>query len=389
MVDVHVKTIMELIKRGKSKEQIAKQLNLHDFDELCSVAKTRLTTTKTSEDYYLTEDDLRFATNELVAQYRAKRLACDTLVDVGCGVGIQTIAFARTCKRVIAIDIDKRKIRYALENAKKVDANNIEFIHADGLKALQNLVGADIVFVDPERAPEEKVRSFDTSFRPPLRQLIDASRKLTPSIAIELPPQIQKVDLDCEKEFISVDHSLNRLTVYLGDLKRHERSAVLLPGHHELTSDGSERPLRNSGALKYMFEVDPAVAKAGLSWKLGDEHTFLYSDERDTLLTSNTLLTSTHLKARYELVDAVENKFEDILAVLMWENAGKVVLRQKLAPDKYWTERRKYESRLRGDKTLHVFVFAHEALVCRKLEHERMDEPTRVMLGRMRPKASS
>jgi len=366
MAEVHIKAIMQLMKEGTPREHIAKHLNLRDIDELVSIAKARLTSKKTAKEYYMMEDDLRFATNEVVAEYRAKRLACNTLVDIGCGVGIQTLAFARTCKRVIAVDIDARKVRYALENAKKHDINNVEFVHGDGLKVLETLKKADAIFVDPERAPEEDVRDIAKSFRPNLLTLIKTASKVSPNIAIELPPQIREVPFDCEKEYTSFNHELNRLTVYLGSLKKADRSAVVLPGRHVL-QPGTEGVLQNSGALSYLYEVDPAVAKAGLTPALADGRTFLYSEERDILLTSDTLRTSPYFKARYEIVEAVPNKFEKIMEVLKWENAGSVVLRAKIDPRSYWAERKQYEKHLKGDKCCHVFIFKHEALVCRKL----------------------
>jgi predicted O-methyltransferase YrrM len=367
MVDVHAKAIAKLIQQGHTAERIAKELNVREFKELFSIAKARLVSKKTSKDYYMTEDDLRFATNELVAAARAKRLSCTTLIDIGCGVGIQSIAFAKTCKRVIAVDIDARKIRYALENAKKLGVNNIEFIHGDGLKVLETIKKADAIFVDPERAPSEDVRDITKSFHPSIPTLLKIGGKVTPNIAVELPPQIQDIPFDCEREYTSVDHDLNRLTVYFGKLKKAERSACVLPGNHVLHDGTKPNSMLNSAALNYLYEVDPAVVKASLTWKLTNEHTLLYSDERDVLLTSNSLHTGPYYKARYELIEAVPNKFDAILAVLLWENAGNVVLRAKISPMEYWAERRVYESKLKGDKTFHVFLFPHEALVCRKL----------------------
>jgi len=38
-------------------------------------------------------------TPEYLAEYIAKRCACDTIIDAMCGVGGNTIQFAKTCKK--------------------------------------------------------------------------------------------------------------------------------------------------------------------------------------------------------------------------------------------------------------------------------------------------
>ncbi|HSU72254.1 MAG TPA: methyltransferase domain-containing protein, partial [Candidatus Binatia bacterium] len=367
VADKHIKALQAFIKEGLGKEQMAKSLKLKDFEELYSVAKARLASKKTSQDYFMTEEDLRFATNEQVAAYRAKRLACTTLVDIGCGVGIQTLAFAKTCKNVIAIDIDPRKVRYAQENARKFGVKNVEFVCGDGLEALKSIEHADVIFVDPERAPEEDVRDIAKSFKPDLLTLVKSASKVTPNIAIELPPQIHEVPFDCEREYVSFNHELNRLTVYLGKLKRAKTSAVIIPGNHVL-QEGKAVALKRGKAANYLYEIDPAVAKAGLAGMLADEGMTLYRDERELLFTSATLRESPFFKARYEVIDAVENQFDKILAVLKRENAGKVLFRAKIDPQQYWKERNKYEKALKGEVHVTLFLFKDEALICKKLE---------------------
>src|SRR3989338_5246767 len=84
-----------------------------------------------AEGLQFTPEDIRWATPEIVAQYRAQRLSCDTIVDLGCGIGFQTFAFATTCKHVYAIEIDKEKIKRAENNATFLGLKNITFIHGD------------------------------------------------------------------------------------------------------------------------------------------------------------------------------------------------------------------------------------------------------------------
>uniref|UniRef100_T1JFH1 Trimethylguanosine synthase n=1 Tax=Strigamia maritima TaxID=126957 RepID=T1JFH1_STRMM len=88
-------------------------------------------------------------TPEKIAAHIAHRCACDVIVDAFCGVGGNTIQFALTCKRVIAVDIDPSKIRKAYNNAKVYGvADRIEFVVGDYLQ-LAPFLKADVVFLSP------------------------------------------------------------------------------------------------------------------------------------------------------------------------------------------------------------------------------------------------
>jgi len=364
-VDLYLKQIVSYLRQDKPKDYIAEQLNLEKFDELYSMAKAKFFNEKSNLDFYMNETDLRFATNELAANWRAKRLACDVLVEVGSGIGIQTFAFAKTCGKVIAIEIDPRKVSYAKATAEKQNITNVEFICGDGIEELKKIEKADVVFMDPERAPSEEVRDLAT-IKPNVNEIIKQAQRLTNKIAIELPPQLFTINLDCEKEYLSIDQKLNRLTVYLGDLKNAETSAVILPEGVSI-SQSAEKTIQRSPPLQYVYEINPAVAKAELLSELIDDSTFLYQTEKDIMLTSSELKKSPFFKAVFAVKDATRSRFNDIISSLERIRAGKIILRQNLNPKEYWQERQRYENRLRGKKTFTLFVNKKHALVCERL----------------------
>ena len=74
------------------------------------------------------KEHLRFSTPYVAAEYRAERLKCNTLVEIGCSIGAQTIAFAKACKKVIGVDINLGLIATAKENIKRLEIKNVEFI---------------------------------------------------------------------------------------------------------------------------------------------------------------------------------------------------------------------------------------------------------------------
>ncbi|KAG6889793.1 hypothetical protein C0992_004058 [Termitomyces sp. T32_za158] len=71
-------------------------------------------------------------TPELIADQIAERCRCDTILDAFCGVGGNAIAFAKTCRRVIALDTSPIRLALARHNAQIYGvADRIEFILAD------------------------------------------------------------------------------------------------------------------------------------------------------------------------------------------------------------------------------------------------------------------
>src|SRR3989344_5528681 len=190
-----------------------------------AVTKKALSKHSKAKKLHYRNEDIRWATHEQVAECRAQQLKCKTIVDIGCGIGFQSFAFAKTCKKVYAIEIDKEKIKLAEKNAVILGWKNIEFIPGDALsdKIISQLHDVDIVFCDPERSPEERKRNVAT-IKPSIPELLKKYGALTENIAIEFPPQIIEIPFDCEREYLSIDGALNRLTLYFGDLKKCERS---------------------------------------------------------------------------------------------------------------------------------------------------------------------
>ncbi len=348
-----------LLKQGIPKEKIAIALKIPE--EICEIASARLRNEKTGKtshkNLYITLNDLRFATNEVVAKYRARRLKCDAIIEIGSGIGLQSIELAKTCKKVIAIEIDERKVEYAKKNAALLKINNIEFIHGDALKVISKIKKADIVFCETEREAEEKERSIE-SIKPDIIKIIKEYGKITRDICIEVPPQMQDIKLECEREYLSVNHELNRLNLYFGKLKKCDISSVVAETGDRLEDEGKK--LKESRPLSYLYEADGAVKRAGIEIPLKG---LFHCGE---FLTSEKMLSSPFFKSVFE-IKAKCRGIKSIFSELKKAGCGKVVLRIKISPEKYWEERKKYENELEGSETCHLFSSKDEMMVCKKI----------------------
>jgi len=104
---------------------------------------------KYDEGVKLDEEGWYSVTPEKIAEHIAEKCRCDVIVDGFCGVGGNSIQFAFTCERVIAIDIDPEKIALARNNARVYGVEDrIEFICGDYFEVMPHL-RADVVFLSP------------------------------------------------------------------------------------------------------------------------------------------------------------------------------------------------------------------------------------------------
>jgi hypothetical protein len=334
-------------------------------------------TVKFTKPIHSNTDGLQLATPEIAAKYIAKRLKTDTIADLGCGIGGQVIFFAKECGKVYAVERNPEKIEYAKKNCELYGVDNVEFILGDALspETRDKISDSDIIFSDPARPLTEKERTLD-NLEPPITELIKLYSGITKGLAFHAPPQMppERIGLDCEKEYMSLNGQLNRLTLYFGDLKRCERSAIVLPGNAYLPS--SDAPAIETGGLsEYVYEPEPSVVKAGLLGELagtisgsGNDIYFYTGNERRTLLTSPSLIASPFFKDRYRVAGKTGMDISKIKAILAAGKAGKVVLRLDVAPDEYWQVRNELEKGLTGSKSLHLFGFGDEVIVCEKIK---------------------
>jgi len=315
-------------------------------------------------------DDLRWATPQAVADYRAQRLKCSVIADIGCGIGFQAIAFAKTCRKVYALDLNQEKLEKAKKNAQISGIKNIEFVYGDALnpEVIKKLKNADIIFCDPQRPPQENSRTIET-LSPNILELLKAYGKITSKIAIEFPPQIKEIPFDCEREYLSVNGSLNRLTLYFNELKGTDRSAVALPGNHRLASSNKKIALKTSKKLlACLYEIDPAAVKAKLLAELSQlSKTALYDENKNVFFTSDKLARNNFFKNAFKVLKEVSFEASSLVKALQQAQAKSIVLRYAIDPREYWSERKKWESGLTGTKTIHLFKFKNKAVIAEKI----------------------
>lgn len=179
----------------------------------------------------LDEESWYSVTPELVAKHTAERCKCNVIVDAFCGAGGNTIQFALTCKQVIAIDIDPKKIEMAKNNAEVYGVDDkINFIVGDFLQ-LSSTIKADVVFLSPPWGGpsylNQNVYDLEQMLQPvPFSTLMTAARKISNNVAVFLPKNSNTFavvneagegnSVEIEQNFIN--KRLIAITAYYNDL---------------------------------------------------------------------------------------------------------------------------------------------------------------------------
>lgn len=132
-------------------------------------------------------------TPEKIAEHIAKRCRNKVVVDAFCGVGGNTIQFAKHCSRVIAIDIDPVRLFCAKHNAQIYGVlDKIEFVQGDFMKMARNGdIKADVVFLSPPWGGPSYIQSDEFCIRSMMAingdEIFSESLRLTTDIIYYMP----------------------------------------------------------------------------------------------------------------------------------------------------------------------------------------------------------
>ena len=147
---------------------------------------------KFDEGISLDDESWRNVTPEAVAEYISNKIRCETVLDGFCGAGGDSIKLANTCSRVIANDINSKKLQCLNNNAKVYCAENIEMMNQDFLE-LEN-IEPDIVYINPSTVASDPLyerNCLDNScFTPSMDKIISKAIKLSKNIVFLLPSNL-------------------------------------------------------------------------------------------------------------------------------------------------------------------------------------------------------
>lgn len=368
-----------LRKRGIEKElanAVLTQLDLR-----------RRARTKFGEDagsLFFTRDGLEQATRQIVSERRARRYrdaGATSIADLGCGIGSDSLAFAKEDLAVLAVDLDEdaasaARLNLAAHPTAQVRRANVLDLDIPSLTHS----GIDALFADPARrtgAQGGSARIMDPeSWSPPL-SLVLSWREAIPRVGVKVAPGIahEALPADARVEWTSVDASLVEAAIWTGPLALEGagRSAVVITGNDVfvLAEEGPANAARLPAPLgplgAFIAEPDDAVIRSGLIHRLAEETSSTLVSESIAYLSADTPLVSPFLTC-FEVEDVVALKPKVISSALRSLGVGRVEVKKRGADINPAALRKSLK--LKGDGEAVVFATRvagrHRAIIARR-----------------------
>ncbi|MFY9262507.1 MAG: class I SAM-dependent methyltransferase [Actinomycetaceae bacterium] len=226
-----------------------------------------------AEQMLFTADGLEQATRLRVGAIHAQRFVragAKRVIDFGCGIGADALAFAASGLEVRAIERDATTAAAARHNL--LPFPEAEVIHGDGFAIDLASLSADAIWIDPaRRAGGKRVANPDKWF-PPLITAVELAQQF-PAAGIKLAPGIDYAYLPAEShvQWISAGGDLLEAVLWLGQAAPQPgRSALIISGNATYSYDaGASDPSQHPDLVsprelgKYVFEPDPAIIRSG------------------------------------------------------------------------------------------------------------------------------
>ena len=305
-------------------------------------------------DRYLSQ----YSTPEIVCRYRAERITGFKIIEAGSGAGMQSIFLSQTNVSTLSFEVLPDRHRMARLNSEEYKTGKLKFLNGDIYSVSSELeIDSDtLIFSDPARPQVEGERSME-SLIPSPESLIRIFGDRSQNFVFDLPPQMKwdNIRIEGEKEYLSVNGNLNRLTLYCGKLRKDETSAVMLPSGTRLSGDPREPVFpENPETGGYLLIPDISIVYAKLIWKLEDNLGIrpAWKDGRRFIYTSDTIQDN-FPGEQYAILTKCSHA--EVHENLVKNNAGRSFPRFSVDEKEYYGIKKGWEEGLSGNTDIYVF----------------------------------
>jgi SAM-dependent methyltransferase len=278
---------------------------------------------------FFTPDALEQATRTRVADHRAARLAAaipgGSVVDLGCGIGGDLIAFARA--GLVAAGIDLDPVRAAMARA-NLEALGLPGAVQAGDATTVDPSGFDAAFADPARRGG-RGRVFDVEgWTPPWPWVLDllqrrALVKVAPGIGHDLVPP------GAEAEWVSDGGEVKEAVIWSPGLSTTDRRATVIGERGLATLTDEDDPgagVREVGA--FLYEPDGAVVRAGLVTAVAAGVDGGLVDEHIAYVTSDASFRTPFARG-YRVLEQLPYREKQLRAALQERGIGRLTIKKR------------------------------------------------------------
>ena len=278
---------------------------------------------------YFTPDGLEQATRLRVAEHRAARVAMaepGAVLDLGCGIGGDLVAFARAGLTAAGVDRDPLRVEVARANLAALDLGGaVQVADAEGV----DTAGFGVVFADPARRGSAG-RVFDVDGWSPPWSFVErllarpSCVKVAPGIPHDIVPQ------GVEAEFVSEHGDVKEASLWSPSLATARRRATVIGrgGLATITDedDPGDQALRAVG--RFLYEPDGAVIRAGLVTAVAAGVHGGLVDPHIAYVTADEAFTTPFARS-YEVLAELPFREKPLRAALRERGIGAVTIKKR------------------------------------------------------------
>lgn len=277
---------------------------------------------------FFTPDGLEQATRLTVSTHRAARLqafGAQTVVDLGCGIGGDLVAFARA--GLTAAGVDRDPVRVAVASA------NLAALGLGGAVQVADATSVDVrpfdvAFCDPaRRTARGRTFSLD-AWTPPWTFAAgllarDACVKAAPGIPHEVVPA------GVEAEWVSDRGEVKEAALWGGRLATAARRATVIRDGGLATLTEEDDPGADVVPLgRYLYEPDGAVIRAGLVTAVAAGVGGGLLDEHIAYVTSEQSFRTPFARS-YEVLETLPHREKQLRAALHERGIGRLTIKKR------------------------------------------------------------
>ena len=204
---------------------------------------------------------------------RRKPLSGGSVLDMTCGLGIDTMALAEYFERVVSIERDEVLAEVVRYNMSLMGIQNVEVVTASSEEYVASTTERfDWVFVDPDRrSAEGKKMGCMEDCSPNVVALMPRLREISERVAIKLSPMFDcaeafRICSPAEVEVVSIGGECKEVNIYTDAERDMLRIAVIGDGEWSFDSEAmAAEPSAEAFALeeyRYLLVPDVALQKA-------------------------------------------------------------------------------------------------------------------------------
>ncbi len=286
-----------------------------------------------------TGETLEQAGRPALADRRAARLlsgGADSVADLGCAAGTDTIALARAGARVVAVDRDPVARELTRLNTAALGLAGVEVLDADVVDLVAaadgRVAGCAAAVLDPARRAGGR-RQLDPDRWSPPWSTVEALLDRVPVAVVKVAPGLDhdRVPEGVEAEWVSVGGSIVEALLWGRGLSTAWRRATLVRDGavSEVSADGDPGPAPVGAVRGWLHEPDPALIRSGLMSLVADGATLV--DPTIAYLTSDAPADSPWLSS-YRVADVLPFNLKKLKAHLRSRGVGRVVVKKRGSP---------------------------------------------------------